>query len=364
MKPIKNVYLSAIHQNAGKTTIALGLYKIFKDRGFKAAFMKPVGQKIISLRHKNVDKDCYLIGEIYHCWRFKDMSPVTVGRGFTERYIQKPHENILRNQILKSFKALSKNHNMMIVEGTGHAGVGSVIDLSNADVASLLDSKVIIISQGGIGRSIDEIMLNKALFDLKGVEVLGVIINKVMPEKYRKIKRVLEKGLKNKGIRLLGVIPSDPILSSPTVGQIRNQLELKLLCGQKKLSNHVRHTIVAAMEPHNMMTYIKDGMLVITSGDRIDNMLVSISAHLMSKRKKFKISGMILTGGLVPDKPIVELLKNSNIPVLLSKEDTFKVAGRIETMTFKIEKTDRDKISEATHLVKENVDIDAILRNL
>jgi BioD-like phosphotransacetylase family protein len=243
--------------------------------------------------------------------------------------------------------------------------VGSVIDLSNADVANLLDSKVIIISQGGIGRSIDEIMLNKALFDLKGVDVLGVIINKVRPEKYQKIKRILNQGLKNKGIRLLGVIPSDPILSSPTMEQIKNQLELKLLCGGEKLSkNHVKHTIVAAMEPHNMMTYIRNDTLVITSGDRIDNMLVSISAHLISRRKKFKIAGIILTGGLVPDFPIIELLKESKIPVLLAREDTYKVAGKIETLTFKIEKTDKDKILEATRLVKKNVDIDLILKNL
>ena len=364
MKPIKNVYLSAIHQNAGKTTIALGLYKILKDRGFKAAFMKPIGQKVVTVHHKNVDKDSYLIGKIYHCWRFKDMSPVTVGRGFTEQYIFKPRGEILRSQILKSFKALSKNHNVMIVEGTGHAGVGSVIDLSNADVASMLGSKVIIISGGGVGRSIDEIMLNKALFDLKGVEVLGVIINKVRPEKYQKVKRVLEQGLKNKGIRLLGVIPSDPILSSPTMEQIMNQLGLKLLCGKKNLSKHVEHAIVAAMEPHNMMAYIQDGTLVITSGDRIDNMLVSISAHLMSKRKKFKIAGIILTGGLVPDRPIIELLKESKIPVLLSKEDTYKVAGKIETSTFKIDRTDKDKILEATHLVRKNVDINLILKHL
>ena len=176
MKPIKNVFLSAIHQNAGKTTIALGLYKFFQEKRLKAAFMKPVGQKVVKIKDKQVDKDSYLIGEVYHCGsRFKEMSPITLERGFTERYIFHPHKDMLREEIEKSFARLSRGKDAIIVEGTGHAGVGSVIDFSNADVAALLKSKVIIISEGGIGKSIDEIMLNKALSDLRGVEILGVI---------------------------------------------------------------------------------------------------------------------------------------------------------------------------------------------
>ena len=365
MKPLKNVFLSAIHQNAGKTTIALGLYKFFKDKGLKTAFMKPVGQKIVTIHRKSVDKDSYLIGEVYHCRsKFKVMSPVTIGRGFTERYIFRPNQNVLRREILKSFKDLSKSKDAIIVEGTGHAAVGSVIDLSNADVAGMLGSKVIIISEGGIGKSIDEITLNKALFDLKNVEVLGVIVNKVLPEKYEKIKRIVGQGLKNKGLRLLGVIPMDQILSSPTVEQVMHQLDLKLLCGRSNLLQHVHHTIVAAMEPHNMISYLKNGTLVITSGDRLGNILVSVSSHLIDTKKIFRIAGIILTGGLLPNPKIIHILKKSRIPVLLSGSDTYKVAAQIESFMHKIEKTDKDKIAEATRVVKKYVDVATILKHL
>lgn len=365
MKKIKNVFLSAIYQNAGKTTIALGLYKLFKDRGLKAAFMKPIGQKVVMVGHQSVDKDSYLMGEVYHCWqRFKDMSPITVGRGFTEKYIFHPQREPLRQEIMRAFHKLSRGKDVMIVEGTGHAGVGSVFDFSNADVAQLLGSKVIIVSEGGIGKSIDEICLNKALFDLKGVEILGVIVNKVLPEKYQKIKRSVDQGLKNKGIRLLGVIPMDPMLTFPTVNQVQFQLSLKLLCGKSNLDNRVTNTIVAAMEPHNMITYLEEGTLVITSGDRIDNILVSVSSHLIHRGKKIKISGIILTGGLIPNQKIVDLLKRSTIPVLLSEDDTYTVAAKIESVTCKIEKTDKDKILEATRLVKKHVDVEGILKYL
>jgi len=365
MRRVKNVFLSAINQNAGKTTIALGLYQLLKERGLNVAFMKPVGQQYVTVNRLNVDKDSYLIGEVYHCWKkFKEMSPITVGRGFTEEYIFHPRKDFLQKEILRSFEALGHKKNMMIIEGTGHAGVGSVFDFSNADVAHLLGSKVIIVSQGGIGRSIDEIMLNKALFDLKDVDVLGVIVNKVLADKYQKIKKAVGHGLKNKNIRLLGVIPMDPILSSPTVEQIMEQLGLKLLCGKQNLSQHVGHTIVAAMEPHNMITYLKDGTLVITSGDRLDNILALISAHLLSQKKRFKIAGIILTGGLLPHPRIIDLLRKSKIPVLLSGQDTYRVAAKIETLTCKIEKSDKDKIAEAKWLVKKYVDVDMILKYL
>lgn len=362
-KHFRNIFLSSIYQNAGKTMVSLGLYKVFREENIKTAFMKPIGQQFVHVGKLNIDKDSYLMGEVFHCGKnLEQMSPVTIGRGYTEKYILHPHKDRLRQSIWRAFESLRRGKEAILVEGTGHAGVGSVIDFSNADVASLLGSKVIIISEGGIGKSIDEIMLNKALFDLKQVEILGVIVNKVLPEKYDKIKTVLGRGLENKGIRLLGVIPVDPLLSEPTVEQLQNWLKLELLCGGKNIRRRIKHTIVAAMEPHNMINYLRNGTLVLTSGDRVDNILLTVSSHLVDEGGQgINISGIILTGGLMPSSQIVEILKKSQIPVMISHEDTYTVAGKIEHLICKILKTDKDKIQEATMLVKKYVDTKTIL---
>jgi len=361
-KRLKNIFLSSIQENAGKTTITLGLYQALQERKLKTAFMKPVGQEVVTIGNRIIDKDSYLIGEVFRKGKkLKEMSPITIGRGFTQKYIFKPHKDKIRKKIEKSFKSLTKAMDAIIVEGTGHAGVGSVIDFSNADVASLLGCKAIIISGGGIGKSIDEISLNKALFDMRGVEILGVIVNKVLPEKYDRIKKAINQGLKNKGIRLLGVIPLDPLLIAPTVGQVMNRLGLKLLCGKESLGRRVKNTIVAAMEPHNMIHYLMDGTLVITSGDRIDNILLTVSSHLVRDGRSFQISGIILTGGLIPNPEIIDLLKKSQIPILISHDDTYTVAAKADHLICKILKTDKDKIQETAMLVKKYVDIDAIL---
>jgi BioD-like phosphotransacetylase family protein len=344
--------------------MAVGLYRVFQEHGLKTAFLKPVGQEVVPVGDRNIDKDSYLIGSVFRMGRrYREMNPVTIGQGYTEKYIFDPHKEQLQNAIERSFKSLTAGKQAIIVEGTGHAGVGSVIDFSNADVAKLLGSKVIIVSEGGIGKSIDEIILNKALFDLNGVPVLGVIVNKVMPEKLQRVKRALEKGLERKGIKLLGIIPVDPLLSSPTVEQIMDRLKMRLICGRNSIMRRVKNTIVAAMEPHNMIHYLKDGTLVVTSGDRVDNILLAVSSHIVRDGRSFQISGIILTGGLKPNLEIIELLKKSHIPVLITEEDTYSVAAKIEHLVCKIQKTDKDKIEEATHLVKAHVDYGYIIEN-
>ncbi len=364
-KSLKNIFISAIHQNAGKTTVALGLFKTFQERKIRTAFMKPVGQETVTFEEKSIDKDTYLIGEVYHCKKhIKDMSPITIGRGYTEKYILEPERQLLHDNIFKSFQTITRGKDAIIVEGTGHAAVGSVIDCSNADVAALLGSKAIIISGGGVGRAIDEIMLNKALFDSCKVPLLGVIINKVIPDKLEKIKMIVGKGLEAKGIRLLGVIPEMDLLSAPTVEQIRERLDLKVFSGEENLRTRVYDAIVAAMEPYNMIGHLRDGALVITSGDRVDNMLVAVSSYLLQQGRAVKVAGLVLTGGLTPDHKIAGLLKDSHIPVLYSNQDTYTIAAAIENMTPKIQKTDRDKIQEARRLVKKYVDVDLILENL
>lgn len=362
---MKNLYISSIYQNAGKTTIALGLYNSFKEQGLNTVFLKPVGQQTVPVKDQNIDKDSYLMGEVYHCrGKLIEMSPVTIGQGFTEKYIFKPQKNMLLEKIVKAFKKLTKNADAIIVEGTGHSGVGSVIDLNNADVAKELGSKVIIVSEGGIGKAIDEIMLNKALFDLQKVEILGVILNKVLPEKYEKIKSVTEQGLKNKGLRLLGVIPLDPLLRDPTVEHLLQRLKLRLISGEENLKRRVQNTIVAAMEPENMVNYLRDGTLVLTSGDRVDNIMVAVSSHLMQQGRKSQVAGIILSGGLIPSPKIVDLLKESKIPVLTSDDDTYTIASKITEFICKIEKTDKGKIVEARQLVQKHVAVDKILELL
>ena len=97
------------------------------------------------------------------------MSPIAVPRGFTENYIESPNREELMGQLDAATAALLRKW-VCFIRRHRSAGVGSVFDMCNADVAKQLGSKVVLVSIGGIGKSIDEIMLNRSVFKSKGVE--------------------------------------------------------------------------------------------------------------------------------------------------------------------------------------------------
>ncbi len=362
----KRIYIAATMQNEGKTTISLGLIHSLKKKFKRVAFIKPLGQRYLIEEGYKIDEDSVLIEKVFNfkC-NLKDMSPIAIDKGFTEKYIVNGKGNkSLENEILRSFDRCAKNADLVVIEGTGHAGVGSVLDLSNASVAKLLDAKVILISGGGIGRPIDEIMLNKALFDRQGVEILGVIINKIFTEKYNKINKLVRKGLATKGLNVLGVLPYKPMLSMPNIEEIVEETKVKLLAGKKGLTNLVSKVIIGAMELHNAMDYVEDGSLIITPGDRDDILLMALSAQLTSRDKNFKIAGIILTGGILPNKNVVNLIANSEIPLMFSKLDTYSVASQIYDLTIKLKPKDSDKINTVIDMVTSYVNIDTIIKEI
>src|SRR5215213_7336522 len=215
------IFVAATQQNDGKTTSALGLFAALRKRRGRIGFIKPVGQRFEEIDGKRIDEDTVLIDQTFSVHTpLEAMSPIAVEPDFTRRYIEKANNEFLVRRIQNSFDRTAWEKDFVIIEGTGHAGVGSVFDLSNARVAKLLGSKVLLIAGGGIGRPIDEIALNAALFEKEGVKILGVILNKVLPEKYDYVVEFARRGLARLGLELLGALPADPVLSHPTLGQV------------------------------------------------------------------------------------------------------------------------------------------------
>src|SRR6476620_2359577 len=224
------VFIAATRQNDGKTTTSLGLLAALQKIYPRIGYIKPVGQRFVEIEEQKIDEDTVLMDRVYrlNC-PLVDMSPIAVEPDFTRKYLQSSNNEALVKTIQKAFDRVAWEKDFVLCEGSGHAGVGSVFDLSNARVAKLLKAKVVIVSQGGIGKPIDEVSLNQALFEKEGVEIIGVILNKVLGKKLDYITDFARRGLKRKGLELLGVVPHQSILSSPTVGLICEELEAEVL---------------------------------------------------------------------------------------------------------------------------------------
>jgi len=360
----KRIFIAATHQNDGKTILSLGLMRALRQKAINVGFIKPVGQRYFMEEEEKIDEDSLLMEKTFglDC-KLKDTSPIAIDKGFTERYILKGKRRNLSKKISTSFRRVSKNKDLVVIEGTGHAGVGSVFDFSNAKVARLLNSKVIMISSGGIGRPIDEIMLNKALFDAENVELIGVIINKVLPRKFDKISKLVRLGLEKKGLETFGVIPYHSSLSKPTLRQILDETDMKFLSGEKYLDNIVDKTVVGAMEPQDAIKYIEHRSLVVTPGDREDIILAVIEKQA-SNVNSDKVAGFILSGNMLPAKSILKKLEKLNIPILASKRDTYSIAISIHDLIVKIRPQDKAKIILIEQLVKKYVDLDLLYSRL
>ena len=352
---MRKIFIAATNQNDGKTTVSLGLISNFQNRFKKVGFIKPIGQRYLEEEGLKIDEDSVLIEEVCGIKAgLKDMSPIAVEKGFTERYINKPQKDSISKQIQGAYKRISRNQDLVVIEGTGHAGVGSVFDHSNATVAKLLGSKVILISS----------VLNKALFDKEGVKLLGVIVNKVLPEKYDKINQLVRKGLERKGINVLGVIPFTPTLSYPTIEQILEETSFDLLCGKDKLETYVSRVIIGAMRPASAIKYIVNDSLLIMPGDSEDMIMAALECFREDDPSRLKLAGIILSGGMTPEKPIMDILLHSGLSVLIAKTDTYTVASMVHDLTVKIRPRDTAKIKTVVKLIKDFVDLEKIIRGI
>jgi hypothetical protein len=356
------VFIAATRQNDGKTTTSLGLLSVLQNRYPRIGYIKPVGQRFVEIEEQKIDEDTVLMDRVYrlNC-PLVDMSPIAVEPDFTRKYLQSSNRDTLVRKIEKAFDRVAWEKDFVLCEGSGHAGVGSVFDLSNAQVANILKAKVVIVSRGGIGKPIDEVALNQALFEKEGVEIIGVILNKVTTDKLDIIADFARRGLKRRGLDLLGVIPHQPILSCPSMDLIQDEIAAELLNHDRQIHNLVEEVVVGAMGVNNAIKFIKRGVLLITPGDREDIILAAASASIDEHPE---LAGIILTGNIRPSDSVLKIIRTLPFPVLKSYEDSYHVASRVHDLTVKTRPDDTRKISLIRDLVAEHVDVNKILKAL
>ena len=353
------IFVAATRQDDGKTTTSVGLFAALQQRFPRIGYIKPVGQRFVNVEGAKIDEDTVLINDTYRVnTPIRSMSPIAVEPDFTRRYLSGNFRQQLHDRVRIAFDEVAWEKDFIIIEGTGHAGVGSVFDLSNATVASLLQSKVIIVSRGGIGRPIDEISLNLALFEKQGVEVIGAIINKVVPDKMEMLREYATVGLARLGLPLLGMIPLHTELYKPTVNQACLQLRGEFIAGAQHKRRRVARTGIGAMSSRHADRLLQPGTLIITPGDREDLILMALNEEVQGRGH---LAGVVLTDGILPHDTVMDLIRQREIPFISTAADVSAAATAIARMTVKTEVGDQDKIGVIQSLIHEHVQVDRIV---
>ena len=353
---IKSIFISSAEPYSGKSLVTLGVFETILRKTPKVAFFKPIIRDQSS-KDKNIElmRARYGLSQSYDdsfAYYRKDVQKL-MGKGKIDELVE---------FILLKYKALEEVNDFVIVEGSDYVGEGSYFEFDiNALVAKNLGLPALIIGQG-LGRAIEDIInpITMAIetFHHQDTKILGVIINRVLPERAAELRNDMKSQLPAiSGFH--SVIPMDMVLSSPTLREVATQLDAHVLFGEDNLDNLATSFQSVAMQLNNYLKIMKDGSVAITPGDRLDILMGALQAN--SSRNFPSISGMVLTGGFDPPKEVFKLLEGlpNVFPVLSVKDFTFQTSVNAANVSSSITSSSERKINIALELFDKNVDLKA-----
>jgi phosphate acetyltransferase len=275
-------------------------------------------------------------------------------------------EGELIDIIIEKYKRLEAKYDFILVEGTDFLGEGVFIELDlNVLIAKNLGIPVIIVSNAknkSVEEAVSSIHLAFDSFDEKEVMVLAVVANKVPPDSMSGLYDNLREVIPQK--TMVYTIPYFGSLDNPTIRELADVLNAKVLFGENFLNNQGGNFIVGAMQLRNFLRRLIENCLVITPGDRADIIMGALQAHLSANYPK--ISGIVLTGGIVPEEPILKLIEGLTqvVPIILAEDGTFETANIIGSARSHIYADNKQRIYTSIESFEKYVNLDELADKL
>jgi dethiobiotin synthetase len=378
------IYVAATKQHVGKTTTCLALMSGLKKRFPNSiGFLKPVGQQHVPVysdvldEEIRVDKDVTLMKEhfkLHHC-DYRHMSPVLIPDGYTKDYIDGKISN--KDQldlIINAVKSISSRNEVILCEGTGHCAVGSIVGASNAKVANLIGGSMVLIANGGLGSCFDELELNRVLCEHHNVDVAGVIINKVLPQKYDQTKDYMTRALEQQwGIPLLGCVPDRPYLGCPALADLERLFKTTMITGENKRFQHytVHDMNLVTTSLTRFLSNLREKptrTLYLCHVTRDDIILGFLGEYQRRKDCDEPFEAALVICGREEKYDLSEELrdmitnyKDVDVPILFSPFTTHNTMEKIHSYTPKLNIHDGARVDAAVSHYEEYIDYDLLL---
>jgi len=341
----RKIFIAATGQHTGKTTISLSLVHLARKKYARVGFIKPIGPKCLTFNNIVVDKDAALLARIYG---LEDdialMSPLVLNRGSTKEFLDGVRSRQeAEDRIVSACHELEKKCDFLVIEGSGHGGVGSVIGLNNARVASLLEAPAIMVAGGGIGSVIDSVELNLPLYQREGVDLRLLLINKLLPEKRDETLGYLQRAFAPRGLNVAGAFDYSPVLANPTLAHISRVLDQPLQGDQEQRNRIVHHIQLGAASSQKVIDGLLPSTLLVTTSSR-DELIVTVSSlyHIPAYREK--IAGLVIPGQAPVSEITGQILRESGVPFIRIPIRTADAFSAITDHVSKISADDTEKI--------------------
>lgn len=377
------IFVAATRQHVGKTTTSLAIMSGLKKRFNKVGFIKPVGQQHVPVQSEKanqtirVDKDVCLVKEHFHLdhIEYDYMSPVIIPSGYTKRYVD--GEINISDQvddILNAMQHITDRSDVVLCEGTGHCAVGSIVGINNAKIASIIGADMVLVANGGLGSAFDELELNRILCQHYNVRIAGVIINKVLPEKYEQTKHYMRKAMMQSwGVPLLGCVPDRPFLGFCALADIENLFKTELLCGEEHRFRHYNtndiNVVTTSLTRFLENLRQKPGRTLYICHVTRDDLIVGFLGEFQRRREKTEEpfeAALIICGRkdkYQVSQEVQDMIRaSSGPPVMIVGHSTHDVTKAIHNYTPKLNIHDEHRVQEAVHHYEPYIDFDELAR--
>lgn len=358
----RKLFVAATGQNIGKTTVCLALLHLARKKYRRVGFVKPIGPKPTRVGEVVVDKDAALMAEVFKLDQdLRYLSPVVVPPGMTRDVIDgRIPKEMLKDRLLEAFRVLDDSCDFLVIEGSGHPGVGTVFGLSNARVASLAGASVLMVTGGGIGNVIDGVAAHSAPFEREKVRVRAVLVNKLAADKRERTLDYLRRASDGADYTILGGFNYQPILANPTLRRVAKILDLPLHGNHEDLARIIHHVQIGAASTHRVAELLKKDTLLIVTSSR-DELLVTLANLYTIPDYRQKIVGLVIPGRQPVDHITQLILDRSGIPYFrTTRNTTAELYQMITDDVSKLTPEDTEKLQLLRELAELRLDFDQI----
>lgn len=355
----KGLYIATLEPHSGKSLISLGLMRTLLGKTVKVGYFRPI---ISDLGEGKKDNHIDTVLKYFDLpLHYEDAFAYT-----RSQVIQKKNEGKsgeILDTIIRKYKKLEDDYDFVLVEGSDFSGEGSVFEFDeNVLIAKNLGLPVIIVASGQ-GKTKEALMGSLQMayqtFIRKEVRVLAMVSNKIelpnLPVATSGMRDFLPDDV------AVFAIPLIDTLANPTLKEITEVLNGKILFGEEFLDNQSGSFNVGAMQLRNYLKHLKNESLVITPGDRADIILGALQANISSNYPR--ISGIILTGGLIPEDSIIQLIEGLSqvVPIISVEDGTFNVTNRVGAIKSNIYADSTQKIEASVNTFEKYISIDPLI---
>jgi hypothetical protein len=185
--------------------------------------------------------------------------------------------------------------------------------------------------------------------------LLGVVLNKVPASQLKGVKEKAAAKFGAAGIKVLGVIPENRVILAITIGELADIIKGKILNNPEKSGELVENYMLGAMVVGSGVDYFvrKSNKAAIIHQDRPDMQLAALETPTKC---------LVLSGSSQP--PIYNIIQKAGsrgVPVIATDASTAEIIAGIEEALHKSRLHQQKKLSGLGELIKQNLDIKAVV---